>query len=160
MAKSTLKITPSLRKKIIEIVDEHIRSVYISREDFSEVKAIIGELAKAQKRTEEELSTFRKLTEENFNRVWESIDKLAEAQRKTEEEVRKLTIAVRNLQVQVGGLSNSFGYAFENEAYRMLPKVLRERYGIEITEKFVRTELGGKEINILGWAREMVRKLL
>lgn len=50
--------------------------------------------------------------------------------------------------IQVGGLSNSFGYAFENEAYRMLPRVLSEKYGIEIVEKFIRTELGGKEIKV------------
>ena len=40
------------------------------------------------------------------------------------------------------------GYAFENEAYRYLPAVLKEKYGIEVKERIVRAEIGGGEINI------------
>jgi len=55
---------------------------------------------------------------------------------------------LNNLRGDVGGLTRTFGYAFENEAYRMLPKALKEKYGIELTEKLVRTEIGDTEINI------------
>jgi len=117
----------------------------------------LNELAEAQKRTEERLNQLaeaQRKTEERLNQLAQRVDELAEAQKKTEEEIRKLTVAVRELQIHVGGLSNSFGYAFENETYRMLPGLLRERYGIELTERFIRTEIGGKEINILGFGRK------
>jgi hypothetical protein len=43
-------------------------------------------------------------------------------------------------------------YAFENEAFRMLPGVLKEKYGIEVTERFIRKEVKGKEINFLSFS--------
>jgi len=77
---------------------------------------------------------------------------LAEAQKRTEEEVTKLAIGLNDTRVHLGGLSRSFGYAFENEAYRNLPKLLYDRYGYEVKERVVRAEVGGKEINFFGKA--------
>lgn len=149
----SLKITPSIRKEIIKIVDERIKEAHITREDFSELKNIVRELADAQKRTEirvEELAQAQKRTEEQLNQLAIRVDQLAEAQKRTEEEIRKLAIGLGNLRGEVGGLARSFGYAFENEAFRMLPATLKEKYGIEIKEKFIRKEIGEHEINILG----------
>lgn len=115
------RITPAIKKEIVKIVDERIREAHVTKEDFSELKAIVRELA--------------------------------EAQRRTEEEIRRLAIGLNNLRGEVGGLARSFGYAFENEAYRMLPKILKERYGIELTKRLIRTEFDGVEINILGFGR-------
>jgi hypothetical protein len=60
---------------------------------------------------------------------------------------------------ELGGLSRSVGYAFENEAYRLLPEVLKRKYGIEIKGKIIRTDIGGKEINILGRAEREGREV-
>jgi hypothetical protein len=106
------------------------------------------ELAEAQKRTEVrmgELVEAQKRTEVRM-------EELAEAQKRTEEEVRKLAIGLHDTRVHLGGLSRSFGYAFENEAYRNLPKLLYDRYGYEVKERVVRAEVGGKEINFFGKA--------
>ncbi len=89
-------------------------------------------LAEAQKRTEQR------------------VEELAEAQKRTEEEIRTLTEAIKSTRQELGGLSRTISYAFENEAARMLPKILKEKYNIEIKEKFIREEIGGKEINIFG----------
>lgn len=129
------KITPAVKKEIIKIVDGRIREAHVTREDFSELKGIVRELAEAQKRTEQR------------------VEELAEAQKRTEEEIRKLVIGLNNLRGEVGGLARSFGYAFENEAYRMLPKALKEKYGIELTERLIRAEIGDTEINIVGLGR-------
>ena len=51
---------------------------------------------------------------------------------------------------ELGGLSRSVSYGFENEVYRMLPDILKKNYGIEIKDRLVRVEVGGKEIDILG----------
>ena len=57
-----MKITEALKQEIIRIVDERIREAHVTKEDFSELKNIVKELAEAQKRTEECL---RKLIEEH-----------------------------------------------------------------------------------------------
>ena len=152
-----LKITPTIKKEIVKIIDDRIREAHVTKEDFSELKGIVkelgvrvgelgvkvGELAEAQKRTE--------------NRVAE----LAEAQKKTEvtvaelaEEMKVIARGLDRNREEVGGLSRSFSYAFENEAYRMLPMTLKEKYGIEIKEKIIRAEIGGKEINIFAHAEK------
>lgn len=93
------------------------------------------------------------ITKEDFSELKNVVKELTEAQKRTEEEIRKLAIGLDNLRVEVVGLGRSFGYAFENEAYRMLPKALKEKYNIEIIEKLIRKEIGDYEINILGFGR-------
>jgi len=63
------KMTASLRKEIKRIVDNQM-SQFATRDDFSELKAIVKELAEAQKRTEVKVA------------------ELAEAQKRTEVKVR------------------------------------------------------------------------
>jgi len=71
----------------------------------------------------------------------------------TREELGGLSNKVDLTREELGGLSRSVSYAFENEAYRMISGVLKDRYGINLTDKMIRTEIGGKEINILGRAK-------
>jgi len=56
--------------------------------------------------------------------------------------------------------SRSVCYILANEAYRMLPNLLKDSYGIELKERLIRTEIGGKEINILGRARRNNQDIL
>jgi hypothetical protein len=150
-----IKVLELFKEEVAETVkrSDFERFEKATAENFQRVWKSIEELTEAQKRTEQRLDEFEKATAENFQRVWKSIEELTEAQRRTEEEIRKLAIGLNNLRGEVGGLARSFGYAFENEAFRMLPKALKERYGIEITERFIRTEIGDYEINILGLGR-------
>ena len=116
----------------------------------------IEELAEAQKRSEqriEELAEAQKRTEQR-------IEELAEAQKRTEKEVRELARALRRTRTELGGLSKSMSYAFENEAFRMIPKVLKEKYGIEVEKRFVREDIDGKEINIFGRGKKDGRDVL
>jgi len=64
------------------------------------------------------------------------------------------------LRVEFGGFQRSMSYAFENEAFRMLPGVLKEKYGIEVTERFIRKEVRGKEINVFGRGRMKGKEVL
>jgi myosin heavy subunit len=138
----------------------------------------VEELAQAQKRTEqrvEELAQAQKETEQKIKELTEAqkkteqrVEELAQAQKKTEEEVRELTrqvralteemreikMELRDVRRELGGLGKSFSYSLENEAFRMLPKFLKEKYSIEIEEKFIRKEIGGKEINIFGFGKK------
>ncbi len=117
----------------------------------------VEELAEAQERTEqrvEELAEAQKETQKEVSRLDRALSELAEAQKRTEEEVRKLAIELNRTRQDLGGLSRSFSYAFENEAYRMLPNVLKERYAITIKDKVVRAEIGGKEVNFFAKAEK------
>ncbi|MEW6528226.1 MAG: hypothetical protein AB1444_16355 [Spirochaetota bacterium] len=225
-------ITPQVKRQIIEIIDERIGQVHVTKEDFSELKSIVRDLAEAQQRTEkrleelaeaqkrteeaqqrtekrveelaeaqqrtekrveelakaqqrtekrlEELAEAQKRTEEAQQRTEKRLEELAEAQKRTEEaqqrtekrveelsvsmkelaeaqkraeeQISKLANGLRETRIQLGGLSRSFSYSFENEAYRNLPQVLRQKYGYEIVEKMVRADIGGKEINFFGKA--------
>jgi acetylornithine deacetylase/succinyl-diaminopimelate desuccinylase-like protein len=109
------------------------------------------ELAQAQGRTEvrmEELAQAQGRTEVRM-------EELAQAQGRTEVRMEELAqaqghteSALRQLAQGVGGLSRSVSYALENEAYRQLPAYLTEQYGIILTERMLRTDIGGEEINL------------
>ena len=110
-------------------------------------------LTEAQKRTEERIEALaeaQRRTEERVDKLTETVEALTEAQKRTEEEIRSLAAGLKRTREELGGLSRSFSYAFENEAYRMLPRVLKERYGFEVTERLIRTDVSGVEINFFG----------
>jgi len=145
--------------EVVDIVNETVKV-----KDFNELKEIVKELAQAQKelaeaqkQSEHRLSRLEKVVEELAEaqkRTEQRVEELAEAQKKTEQEVATLARGLKQLRKEVGGLSRTISYAFENESFRMLPKFLKENYRIEIKEKLIRAEVGGKEINIFGKARK------
>ena len=149
--------------KVLSVIITDAYQELVKTGDFNELKGIVKELAEAQKRTEvkvEDLAEAQKRTEvkvedlaEAQKRTEVKIEDLAEAQRSTENEIRLLVKGLRETRGELGGLSRSVGYGFENEAYRMIPKLLKARYGIELKEKLIRAEVAGKEINLLGRAK-------
>jgi hypothetical protein len=134
----------------------------------------MGELTEAQRRTEqrmEELAAAQQRTDERMGELTEAqrrmaaaqehadqrMAELTEAQRRTDERMVEMTEEIRHLarglsetRRDVGGIAHSVGYALENEAYRMLPGFLQRVHGITLTERFIRTEIGGVEVNLFG----------
>jgi hypothetical protein len=87
--KNIRSITPAMKREIIHIIDERIKEAHVTKEDFSELKAIVKELADAQKRTGtrmEELAEAQKRTEIH-------VEELADAQKRTEIRMEELTEA-------------------------------------------------------------------
>ncbi len=153
----TIKELAEAQKKTEARVEELAEAQRKSEERLTRVEKAVEELAEAQKRTEarvEELAEAQKKAEGRLTRVEKAVEELAEAQKRTEEEIRKLSIGLRMTREQVGGLSRSVAYALENEAYVKLPGYLKEHYGIEITERFIRTEINDREINLFARARK------
>ncbi|WP_412709831.1 hypothetical protein [Atrimonas thermophila] len=148
------KITPAVRREIVKIVDERMREAHVTREDFSELKGIVAELAQAQR----DLAEAQKRTEARLDGLTVKVEELTEAQKRTEE-VRTLAVGLKRTREDLGGLSRSFSYAFENEAYRMLPKLLEEKYGIRVKEKIIRTDIGNQEVNFLARAEKEGREV-
>jgi multidrug efflux pump subunit AcrA (membrane-fusion protein) len=140
--------------------------------DFTELKAVVQQLADAQRdlaqaqgRTEarmEELAQAQRDLAQAQGRTEARMDELAQAQRdlaqaqgRTEARMAELAQAqgrtegeLRQLAQELGGLSRSVSYALENEAYRQLPAYLATHHGIHLTERMVRTDVGGEEINL------------
>ena len=147
---ATLKMTSVLRREIEQIVDQRIKDVHVTKEDFSELKSIVAQIAATQNRTElrmEELAAAQSRTELRM-------EELSEAQKQTEIAVKKLATGLDITRSELGGLSRSVSYSLENEAYRQLPRYLLETYAIEITERMVRFELDGEEINLFARGRK------
>ncbi len=78
--------------KVWGVIKEVAEAQRRTEQEIEKTWCVIKELAEAQrrteeaqKRTEEELASFKKSTEENFNKVWSAIRELAEAQKRTEE---------------------------------------------------------------------------
>jgi hypothetical protein len=116
----------------------------------------LAELAEAQQRTElrvVELAEAQQRTEMRLAELAEGQRQLIEAQRRTEERMDKLAEVVQGLAIEVGSLSRTMSYALENEAYRALPALLKRKLGLELEQRFVRTEINGEEINLFGQAR-------
>ncbi len=185
------KLESVFSKRQARVLTEVITNAYNKVSDFNELKAIVKELAEAQKRTEnrveglaervEELAEAQKRTEnrveglaermeelaEAQKRTETRLEELAEAQKRTETRLEELAEAQKNTQLhlqeltgqmvgmkrEIGGLGRTMAYALENEAYRMVPPLLEEKYGIRVSERFVRTFISGQEINLFGRGR-------
>ena len=88
------------------------------------------------------------------------MEELTEAQKRTEITVEKLAKGLDAARTELGGLSRSVSYSLENEAYRQLPPFLKERYNIDVTDKMVRLEMEGEEINIFAHGRRDGKDIL
>ncbi|WP_027718545.1 hypothetical protein [Desulfovirgula thermocuniculi] len=173
---------PEIKKKLQEVFPEKQAQVLlelvdlanelVKAGDFAELKQVVKELAEAQKRTEqrieelaeaqkrteqrlEELAEAQKRTEERVGGLERALQELAEAQKRTEEELQKLAAEHAETRRQLGGLAMTVGYTLENEAYKALPALLQQDYGLVVEGRLKRAHvlLGNGdylEVNILG----------
>ena len=135
--------------RLEETVNKLIEAQRQSEERLTRLEETVAKLAKTQEQTEKrlnELAEAQKQTEKKLN-------ELAEAQRQTEKELQKLSAALNRSRKEIGGLAKSVSFALENEAYRKLPRFLKQHYGIEVIERLIRTEIEGEEINVFGKIR-------
>ena len=153
-------LDPLLRDVLLSMTEEISNTP--TKEDFTELKAALQELAEAQNRTEkrveelaeaqnrtekrvEELAEAQNRTEKRVeelaeaqNRTEKRVEELAEAQKKTEKELYSLTKTIKGMQVELGGLSHSLGYQLEDSIYPVLPIVLKEDFGIDLRGDLIR----------------------
>lgn len=151
----------AIARVMVKAVREGQREL-VKAGDFNELKEIVRrigikmeELAEAQKRTEqrvEELAEAQRDTQKEVGRLDRALAELAAA-------MKSLAKTAEETKTQLGGLSLSMGYALENEAYRFLPGYLKE-HGIQVTEKFIRTEIEGEEVNLFARGTKNGREVL
>ncbi len=100
-------ITAEIYEAIVKIVDDRMREIRVTREDFNALKGAVEELTKAQQKAEARLTKLeeavaalaeaQRRTEERITRLEEAVTALAEAQRRTEERITRLEEAVTAL---------------------------------------------------------------
>ncbi|MBF0564234.1 MAG: chordopoxvirus fusion protein [Nitrospirae bacterium] len=121
-------------------------------------ESALENLAEAQKRTESALAGLTEAQKESdvrLTRIENAILGLAEAQQRTERELSDLVVEHRETRRQMGGLSNTVGYRLEDEAYKSLPALLKNDFGIvvegHLNRRYVTDNKGKKiEVNIIG----------
>jgi len=67
-----------------------------------------------------ELTNAQKKTEQR-------VEELTEAQKRTEIQIEKLTKGLVELRQEFGGFTRTMSYAFENESFKYLPKILKKK---------------------------------
>ena len=141
---------------VLDKVAAQVLQAGVTREDFSELKRVMMELAEevrklveAQARSEERLSGVEERlggVEGRMDRVEAAIGRLTEAQTRSEERLDRLEIstaehrkatdrlerAIDQLRQQVGGLSETVGGDIEDIAYIVLHDVLRREFGWQV----------------------------
>ena len=159
------EFTPETKRTLIGLIDsrieEKLKDRLPTREDFSELKSIVQELAKAQGRTEkrvenlaqsqQELAQAQGRTEKHVEDLAQSQQELAQAQKRTEKELR-------NLARQVGGLSDRMGGSLEDLSYDVLPACIEKYHGIEVDElgrDFIRVDGKEVEVNVFGKGKKI-----
>lgn len=143
------RLAPAFTDEQAEILADVVTDAYdelVKTSDFNELKAIVKELAEAQR----ELVIAQQRTEQQ-------IRELVAAQQGTQEDVRQLRAEHHITRQQVGGLSTAVGYTLENAAYKALPELLAKDYELVVQEALNRgylTDNKGNplEINIFGRA--------
>jgi phage shock protein A len=102
---------------VLDKVAAQVKAAGVAREDFSELKQIVKDLAEAQRRTEqrvEELAEAQRRTEQRVEELAEAqrrteqrVEELAEAQRRTEQRVEELAEAQRRTEQRVEELAEA-----------------------------------------------------
>jgi chemotaxis protein histidine kinase CheA len=110
-------LTSELYKTIVAIVDDRVREIRVTREEFEDLKEVVRELAQAQARTEqrldrlaekvEELAEAQARTEKRLDSLAARVEELAEAQKRTEARVEELAEAQKRTEARVEELAEA-----------------------------------------------------
>ena len=112
------QVHPELREVFVMLLEEMERlKDIVTKKEFNELKAVVQELAEAQKRTEQrvnELAEAQKRTEQRVNELAEAqkrteqrVNELAEAQKRTEQRVNELAEAQKRTEQRVNELAEA-----------------------------------------------------
>ena len=176
-----------LARALSEIYENLAQSV--TKEEFNELKEIVREQGEnlkiltqrvnqltedvriLTKRVDQLTERMDQLTErvdqltERMDQLTQRVDQLTEDVRILASEMGKMKDEMGEIKKQVGGLSITVGYTLENEAYRYLPRLLKEDYGLELLEPLIRTFVKDQkgrdlEVNIFGRAQREGEELV
>jgi hypothetical protein len=122
----TQGITAELYRAIVTIVDDRVKEIRVTREDFDRLTQTVAQLAQAQARTEqrlEELAQAQARTEQRLNelaqaqaRTEQRLEELAQAQARTDAAVQQLVQAQARTEQRVEQLEGAMQRLAEAQA--------------------------------------------
>jgi len=144
-------LTPELYELILKIVDERVKEIKVTREEFDKLTKQVLELTKAiedlknsikelieiQKKFEERLAKLEEAqikTEERLSRLEEAVIRLAEAQERTEKTLNELAMSLKRLSEEFEGLKETVGFSLEDIARVVLPGWIERHLKIKVPE--------------------------
>lgn len=150
-------MTAEMYRAVIAVVDERVEAIRVTRQDFNRLNRTVGELAKAQARTEERLEELAQAqrdlaqaqvrTEERMEELARAQRDLAQAQVRTEERVRRL---------EEGQIALQQGQAVLQQGQAAMQMALQR-----LAEAQARTEVAvGKLGEDIGFGLEDIARLL
>jgi len=144
-------LTPELYELILKIVDERIKEIKVTREEFDKLTKQVSELAKAiddlknvikdlievPKKIEERLTRLEEAqlkTEERLAKLEDAVIRLAEAQERTEKTLNELAMSLKRLSEEFEGLKETVGFSLEDIARVVLPGWIERHLRIKVPE--------------------------
>ena len=103
-------LTAEMYRAVVTIVDERVKEIRVTREDFNELKGAVQELTQAQARAEQRVGGLERAMLELAQaqvRTEQRIDELAQAQARTEKRVDELAQAQARTEERMGGLERA-----------------------------------------------------
>lgn len=120
---------------VLERVAAQIYAAGVTREDFSELKQIVAELAQGQRELRQSvaaLAAAQARSEERLTRLEDAVARLETAVERLAAAQAQTQYALQDLAKQVGGLSDTIGGDIEDIAYFVVHRVLRDAYGWQV----------------------------
>jgi len=112
-----MQISTELYEFVIRVVDDRVREIKVTREDFNALKQVVEELVQVQKKTEqrvEQLAQAQKKTEIRLEELAQAqkktetrLEELAQAQKKTETRLEELAQAQKKTEQRVEQLAQA-----------------------------------------------------
>ncbi|WPL19261.1 hypothetical protein Thiowin_04373 [Thiorhodovibrio winogradskyi] len=131
MIEPNTELTPVMRQQVMAMIDKRVTETPVTHEDFTELKAVVAELARAQQRTESR------------------IEELACAQQRTESRVEELahqmSAGFKQLGDQIAALGGRWGIYNEGTFRATIHAVLTKIDGIEVREGYY----GDRQVDII-----------
>lgn len=125
-------LPPEVYRAIIQIVDDRMKEIKVTREDFDRLREKVEETAAHHEERFDRLDRALAELAEAQKRTEQRVEELAEAQRRTEQVVADLGVALRQTRREVGRLSDRFGFTLEDIARVVLPGYLERHLCVRV----------------------------
>lgn len=144
-----MELTKEVYEAIISIVDERVREIRVTREDFESLRAVVRELAEAQKVLTQRVDQLA----QRMDQLTQRVDQLAQTVHEGFKDLRR----------QVGVVSERFGFTLEDLAADRLPRYLKtaEGWAVEVpVAREYRIDDQTIEVDLVAEARKGKRRAI
>ncbi len=148
-----MSITPELYEFIVKVVEEKVKEIKVTREEFGKLRSAVEENSKALSQLREavdRLAEAQAKSEERLTRLERAVEENSKAISQLREAVNRLVAAIGDLRVQVGRLSEVIGFSLEDIAKTLVPYWLKEVHGVTLKGDLRREflKIDGREVEV------------